>query len=219
MTKKFEDKLSKEWFIYVVFFFGSVIVFFGFSIASKILAGANPFALKGLIVPLSVGSLVGLLIGWGYSRIKNINLHLQKEIKKRTAELENANKQMEKEIESRKRVEQELIESEGRLQSFYGVAFEGIGITEQGKILDVNDRICEIYGFSREELIGSEVMDLVAEEDRELVLKNIKSGYDKPYVHKSIHKNGSEVIVEVHGQNIKPSVPMKVRHLPLEKLV
>ncbi len=133
----------------------------------------------------------------------SFSLQLQKRVKERTVELERTNRQMEQEIKDRKRAEQELKESEDRLKSFYGVAFEGIAITDHGKILDVNNRICEIYGFSREELIGSEVMNLVAEEDRELVLTNIKSGYNKPYEHKSVRKNGSEVIVEVHGQNIK----------------
>ncbi|PQP35054.1 hypothetical protein C6A37_04535 [Desulfobacteraceae bacterium SEEP-SAG9] len=105
-------------------------------------------------------------------------------------------------ITEKKRTKKALRESEERLRSFYDAGFEGIAITDQGKFVDVNNRFCELYGYNREELIGSEVMNLVAEEDRELVLSNIRSGYVNPYEFRSVHKDGSEVIVEVHGQQI-----------------
>jgi PAS domain S-box-containing protein len=99
--------------------------------------------------------------------------------------------------------EDALRESEERLKSFYDAAFEGIAITEKGKFIDVNGRFAELFGYEPDELIGSEVMNLVAEEDREFVLKNIRSGYAKPYEHKAAHKDGSNIFVEVHGKEIQ----------------
>ncbi len=81
-------------------------------------------------------------------------------------------------VTKRKQAEEALKESEARLKSYYQAAFEGIAISEQGKIIDFNRQIADIFGYERDELIGKEVMDLVAEEDRDFVLRNIRSGFD-----------------------------------------
>ena len=92
-----------------------------------------------------------------------------------------------------------LRESEGRLRVFYDAAFEGIGITEGGLILDVNSQLCEMLGYAREELIGDDVSKLVVPEDREMVLEYLRSGRTEPYEHRSLHKDGTVVHVEVRG--------------------
>ncbi len=51
--------------------------------------------------------------------------------------------------------------------------------------------------------LGRAVMVLVAEEDREMVRERIRSGYDKPYEHRGIRKDGTVIFLEVHGQTIK----------------
>lgn len=93
-----------------------------------------------------------------------------------------------------------LKESEDRLSSFYIAAFEGICISEEGRIIDINDQFAEIYKYDRDELMNKDVLELVAEEDRKLVSLNIQSGFDKPYEHKAICKDGTEIFVEVHAQ-------------------
>jgi PAS domain S-box-containing protein len=103
----------------------------------------------------------------------------------------------------RKQIDEALKESEDRLKSFYNAAFEGIAISEQGKIIDFNRQFSVLFGYERDELIGKKVMDLVPEEDRELVLNNIRSGFDKPYEHKALKKDGSVIFIEVHGQQIQ----------------
>lgn len=108
-----------------------------------------------------------------------------------------------KEITERKQIEMELRESEERLRSFYNAAFEGIAITEQGKLVDANRQFIELFGYEHDQLIDKEIIQLVAEEDRGLVLSNIRSGFDKPYEHKALHRDGSILNVEVHGQQIQ----------------
>ena len=49
-----------------------------------------------------------------------------------------------------------LKDSEERLQSIFSAAPAGIGLIVKGIILEVNDTFCEITGFSRKELIGSD---------------------------------------------------------------
>jgi len=103
-------------------------------------------------------------------------------------------------VAARKHSDSALKESEERLRSFYEAAFEGIAITDQGKFVDLNSRFAEMFGYERNELIGREVMDLVAEDDRDLVADHIRSGFEKPYEHKALHKNGSVIFVEVQGR-------------------
>jgi PAS domain S-box-containing protein len=106
-------------------------------------------------------------------------------------------------ITRRKKAEEALKDSEGRLKSFYDAAFEAIAISDEERLIDVNPKFTEMFGYSREEVIGRSVMDLVAEEDREMVLGRIRSGYDKPYEHRGLRKDGTVIFLEVHGQTIE----------------
>jgi len=106
-------------------------------------------------------------------------------------------------ITEHKKAEDALKESEERLKGFYRAAFEGIAITEQGKFVDFNRQFTELFGYERDELVGREAVVLVAEEDRVLVLNNIRSGFDQPYEVKALKKDGSVIFIEVHGQQIQ----------------
>ena len=57
-------------------------------------------------------------------------------------------------ITTRKQAEQALRESEDLLSSIYRAAPTGIGVVSNRILLTVNDRICEMTGYSRESLIG-----------------------------------------------------------------
>jgi PAS domain S-box-containing protein len=57
-------------------------------------------------------------------------------------------------ITERKRAELSLQESAAKLSSIFRVAPVGIGVVANRMLTDVNDRFCEITGYSREELIG-----------------------------------------------------------------
>ena len=89
------------------------------------------------------------------------------------------------------------------LMQFYNAATEGLGLAESGKMVDVNDRIVEMFGYERSELIGRPVMDLVAPHSRGLVMERMKSGYDQPYEHDAIRKDGSIFPVRVSGKTFK----------------
>jgi PAS domain S-box-containing protein len=103
-------------------------------------------------------------------------------------------------ITKRKKAEMALQESEYRMKSFYNAAFEGIAISRQGKIIDCNLQFAKLFGYQLYELIGKEVSHLVFADDQELVKNNIVSGFDQPYEHRAVHKDGSIIFLEVHGQ-------------------
>lgn len=57
-------------------------------------------------------------------------------------------------ITERKQAEQALQESENRLKSIFLAAPVGIGITSNRIITDVNDTLCRMTGYAREDLVG-----------------------------------------------------------------
>jgi len=71
-----------------------------------------------------------------------------------------------RDITDRKIAEQALRESEEKLKSIFLVAPVGIGVVSpQRVILDVNERICDMTGYSREELVGKNARMLYESED------------------------------------------------------
>ncbi len=82
-----------------------------------------------------------------------------------------------------------LKESEQRFKILHNASFSGIVIHDQGKILDCNDKLCEMCGFSREELIGMNGLLLIASEYRDIVKHKIASGDEKAYEVFGVRKN------------------------------
>ncbi len=61
-----------------------------------------------------------------------------------------------RDISDRVRAEESLRESEARIRSIFRAAPVGIGIVVNRVLKEVNDRICEMTGYSQEELIGND---------------------------------------------------------------
>ena len=102
-----------------------------------------------------------------------------------------------------KRVERELRESEERFRKFANEAsFEGIILHDEGKILDANQPFVSLYGYDRAELIGMNVLDAIAPEYWEVILKHIQEEYEKPYEAVGLRKDGTPVPIEIHAKTI-----------------
>src|SRR5688572_10844135 len=105
-------------------------------------------------------------------------------------------------ITERKKTEADLLESEARFRTLQEASFGGIGLHDKGIIIDCNQGLSDITGYSREELVGNDGLKLIAPEYRELVMHNILSGYERPYDVEGIHKNGTRYALEISGKNI-----------------
>jgi PAS domain S-box-containing protein len=71
-------------------------------------------------------------------------------------------------ITARKRAEKALRRSESQFRAFFET--EAVGTVEvdlNGRFIQVNQRYCQITGYSREELLGMSLVDLVHPEDRD----------------------------------------------------
>jgi two-component system, cell cycle sensor histidine kinase and response regulator CckA len=75
-----------------------------------------------------------------------------------------------RDITDRKRTEEELRESKGRLLSVFRAAPTGIGVVTDRVVKQVNERLCEMTGYSEEELTGQNARMLyVSDDDYEYV--------------------------------------------------
>lgn len=102
----------------------------------------------------------------------------------------------------RRSAEAALRESEERFRRLSEGPFEGIAISDQGRILDANEQMGHILGYQQTELIGMPVSQLVAPESRDLVKRKIQSADETPYEHMALRKDGSTFPVEVYGRRI-----------------
>jgi PAS domain S-box-containing protein len=105
-------------------------------------------------------------------------------------------------ITQRKRAEETLRESEERFRQLSEAANEGIAIHEGGRILEANQALAAMYGYELADVLGKHASELAAPESRELVLHNIRSGYEKPYEALGLRKEGTTFAVEIHGKAV-----------------
>ena len=110
-----------------------------------------------------------------------------------------------RDITNRKQIETALKESEERFKIFYNAAFEGIVISQNGKLIDFNDRITQVLRYDRVELIGEDILKIVAEEDREFVADKIQSRFEEPFELQVLTRDGSMRFIEVSSRDIKYS--------------
>ncbi|MFW5851894.1 MAG: PAS domain S-box protein, partial [Bacteroidota bacterium] len=105
-------------------------------------------------------------------------------------------------ITSRKENEIALKESEQRFKALHNASFGGITIHDKGLILECNQGLAEITGYSVDELIGMDGMLLIAPDSRDMVAKKILSGYEKPYEAIGKRKNGELYPIRLEARNI-----------------
>ena len=107
-----------------------------------------------------------------------------------------------RDITERKRIEEALRESEERYRLLTDATFDGIAIHDQGIIIEASSGLERMFGYGPGELIGKHVLDLVADESREMVIANMRQGGEGPYESVGRRKDGSifygEVVIKPH---------------------
>jgi|ERR1035437_2212117 PAS domain S-box-containing protein len=81
---------------------------------------------------------------------------------------------------------------------FAYLPFENIFIHENGICKEVNDFLCNLIGYSREELIGKNIINMRVDESfHTLVNEQLRKDYVKPYWIDVRKKNGEIITVEL----------------------
>ncbi|MBC7219071.1 MAG: PAS domain S-box protein [Hadesarchaea archaeon] len=100
-------------------------------------------------------------------------------------------------VTERQRAEEALRASEERFRILVETMNEGMSVTdENGVITYVNNRLCEMLGYSKEEMIGRRVVDFVDSESRRTFAENfarIKKGERRIYELVRVRKDGQLV--------------------------
>lgn len=104
-------------------------------------------------------------------------------------------------ITSSKDAEEALKESEERYKTLSNVTMEGIVIHRNGVVIDANKSLEKLLGVTREEMINTNVLDFVVEEDKEIVINSIKRQYVKPYKVRVRKSSGEIFVAELEARN------------------
>jgi PAS domain S-box-containing protein len=105
-------------------------------------------------------------------------------------------------ITDQKQTEKELLESEERFRALHNASFGGIAIHDKGIILACNQGLSEMTGYSIEELIGMNGLQLISDNVVDIVINHINSGYEKPYESICVKKDKTEFPVRIESRNI-----------------
>jgi len=97
---------------------------------------------------------------------------------------------------------QALRESEERLAKFMQASAEGIVFHREGVIADANPPLCEMLGYTLEELRGRNAIDFVAPDQRATVQSVLDDGIDLSYESTVIRKDGQRIPVELIGRTL-----------------
>ncbi len=103
-------------------------------------------------------------------------------------------------ITGRRMAEQALRQSEERFQQLSNATFEGICISENGRILDVNDQLLKMFGCERDEMVGEDIFNFVAPDSRMTVAQAIRNDLEETYEHQTRRKDGSCFDIEVRAK-------------------
>jgi PAS domain S-box-containing protein len=111
---------------------------------------------------------------------------------------------LEKEIEERKLYEQKLEESEGKFRVLAEKALVGICIIQDQVIKYANPMVLKIFGFTLEEMINKNHLELVVEEDRPLLTRHLEERMNgtsntRSLEFRGITKEGDTINIESYG--------------------
>lgn len=101
--------------------------------------------------------------------------------------------------------EMALREGWERLRTFFTLSFAGLSICENNRYVEANNQLGRMLGYQPSEMIGRELTDFIAPEERERVLDNIRAGQEVFLEHTMIRKDGTRIQVEVHGRTVEIS--------------
>ncbi|HEX6262859.1 MAG TPA: PAS domain S-box protein [Actinomycetota bacterium] len=107
-----------------------------------------------------------------------------------------------RELAERKRAQAELEEQEERFRTLSDSALEGICIHDRGTITEVNRAFAEMFRMPPEELVGTQVLELLAPEDREMAARRIEEQSEEVGRHEGVRGDGSRFAVELVGRRI-----------------
>ncbi|RLB14241.1 MAG: hypothetical protein DRG82_14140 [Deltaproteobacteria bacterium] len=165
---------------------------------AMLLAGAN-FMLLNTIAALSIAVLTKGLMA-AHQKEKDLSRGLETE----RSNLVKAKNELELEIEERKLIQEALRKSQERFKRLSNLTFEGILLHRKGVVVDGNESLWSMFGYTREELIGRNIIDLcVPEEYHAQIYENILKRKANPYEVMARKKEGTLFPIEIQSREVE----------------
>lgn len=105
-----------------------------------------------------------------------------------------------RDLSERNRAQRELEASEARYRALSEATFEGIALSDRGRIVDANEQLATMFGLPREELIGTSVARFVAPDSVDKVREHLTLESEEPYEHMALRHDGTAFPVEVRAR-------------------
>lgn len=94
----------------------------------------------------------------------------------------------------------ELHQARLRDRAVADALFDGVCLYRHREIVDVNPALCRMFGYEREEAIGTQILDYFPEDQKEALAEAIQGEPARPYRLTARRKDGSTFRVEVTGE-------------------
>ncbi|HVD44552.1 MAG TPA: PAS domain S-box protein [Rubrobacter sp.] len=104
--------------------------------------------------------------------------------------------------EERQRTQEQLRQSEERFKVLAQEVVEGIVLSENGKVIDANRSVTEMFGYGLEELIGKNAIELTPPEYREMVMRCISDEDTRPYESMGLKRDGTIFPIEIRPRHL-----------------
>ena len=128
-------------------------------------------------------------------QLKEYNVNLENTLAERTASLKQTNKTLSE-------LNNALVESEITSRQLVNTLLEGVVIHNNGVILETNKEFANMLGYSVDEFVGKQFLDLVAAQHRSIVMQMQNSKDLLPFEIELITRNKDLITVEVLGKPI-----------------
>ncbi len=117
-------------------------------------------------------------------------------------------RQIHRQAERLAAAEQALTISDARYRALFEIAGDALFVEDdQDRILDVNQRACDLLGYDREELVTKTVADIQAPECRgqqgRILIEEAVNYRGKPFETVDLHKDGTRIPVEVTNTRLE----------------
>lgn len=103
-------------------------------------------------------------------------------------------------VTARERSELALRESQERFRTLSEAAFEGIAISQDGRLVDINDRLLRMLGMDRDEVVGRDIASWFTEETVPTVEQRLREADTGIYQAVIARPDGSRLHVEIQAR-------------------
>ncbi len=163
----------------------------------------SSFFISSNVFILACTSSLLLLRHLSHKRLLS-ELGLQYDIAQQKEQLQKYSTQLEQLVEERTR---ELNKSELMLRSLFDNANDGIMImNSDGVILDANQKTCDIHGFARDALVGTNIRLLQTQENQHLYrerMERILNGESLLFETQHYRRDGTKISLEISSKAIE----------------